>query len=645
MTDPTAGERRYQELFERSGDVILTLDASGAVVFANPQWVRATGFTLEETEGEGIERWLPARERGVWNELSRRLADTRETCRAKLTFRARNDSEVEMEGWAMVDAGSSGRSAVQLVLHDVTQRNSLERQKQAYLHCIEAQNLELARRTREAEQSNRLKTALLATLSHELRTPINAIYGFTEILADAATGALNEQQASYLGFVRSGAKHLQHLVHDILDLARLEAGRLTLEPRQLRLRPVVEEVVSVVGPLLQEHQVSLQLSVDSDQPVFCDPVRLRQILFNLVCNAVRLSPRGETVTLEAEGQSSFCVVTVVNTGTGIAPALHHRVFEEFQQVSTSSIRTVEDTGLGLAIVRQLVEAQGGKVWVQSEGLEAGCSFGFLLPEAEPSPPFAWIEGALLPERGGETQVLITGVDAAHRRSLTEEIRGEGYSAAEVAHLDDLPVLVESLRPRCVVLDLDTEEAWTALGRCRELSAGPAPLVLVVASQQSKKRAFVGGARGYLIKPLAPRDVSQWIRAHLPDLARGAGSVIVLMPPGAEREGVCERLQEAGFRPITTEEGSQCLRLIRELQPFATIVVLNMPGLDGYQTLIRLRSDPATKRLPAIALTRGEPLAAELPMLEGFTRVLDTDREDWRERVLEVLSEPFVGSAS
>ncbi|MEM7049386.1 MAG: ATP-binding protein [Acidobacteriota bacterium] len=627
---------QYHEIFERSGDIILALDSEHCIVFASPQWVRTTGFSTEETEGHSILRWLPEDEHDPWHALVTEVQGSDQACPLALTLEAKDQQAVEVEGWAMVEKGPSRRLALQLVLHDVTERHRLERQRQAHLERIEAQNLELARRIREAEQSNRLKSELMATVSHELRTPVNAICGFTDLLNDPATGELSEMQRSYLEFVRQGAHHLRDLIGDVLDLARLETGSLPLDLQSIELAPLLAEVASMTALLAKERRIHLELEAEAGLEIHADPVRLRQVLLNLVCNAVRYSPLDGKVEVTGERHGDRCLVTVTDAGPGLVPSLHEKVFEEFRQPGSGPRDPAGGTGLGLAIVRRLVEAQGGKVWVESEGRGDGCRFGFYLPTEAPK----WSSGALRQAAlvaASATKILIAGGPAAERRQRIAELRREGYAAIEVPALEDFPEMIRNLRPAAWVLDLDgIPDPWPAIAEISPRDDG-GTLAIVMASTQSKSRAFLHGVDHYLIKPVTLGAISDCLRAHFPELGRGAKTVIVVMKPGEARDEVAEALVEAGLRPISARDGRRALRLIQELHPFAAIVSMDLPDSDGSQTLIRLRSDPVTAMMPLIALDDRTSGEGGPRRDRRATRWIDPTTSHWKEALIAALS--------
>jgi signal transduction histidine kinase len=247
---------------------------------------------------------------------------------------------------------------------------------------VNRMNDELGRLYREVETISRHKSEFLATMSHELRTPLNAIIGFSEVLQAQMFGELNEQQLAYVDDVLDAGRHLLSLINDVLDLAKIEAGRMDLELGSVPLATVLQSGMTMHGERAVRAGIALGLSIEPDEIVAtADERRVRQVLFNLLSNAIKLTPRDGRVDVSARLHDGMVEVAVADTGPGIAPDDIERIFEEFDQGSGAAAQGVEGTGLGLPLSRKFVELHGGRLWVES-AVGAGSTFRFTLPLAQ-----------------------------------------------------------------------------------------------------------------------------------------------------------------------------------------------------------------------------------------------------------------------
>ena len=238
---------------------------------------------------------------------------------------------------------------------------------------------EIEEKGRQIEAANRHKSEFLANVSHELRTPLNAIIGFSEVLTEKMFGDLNEKQAEYTEDILSSGRHLLSLINDILDLAKIEAGRMELELAKFDLPSALENALILVRERTTRHGIKLERVIDEKLGEFVgDERKIKQILLNLLSNAVKFTPEGGQIRVKAGLGDSSAIISVADTGIGIAPEDHERIFEEFRQVGTNYAQKREGTGLGLSLTRKFVEMHGGKIWVESE-LGKGATFTFTLP--------------------------------------------------------------------------------------------------------------------------------------------------------------------------------------------------------------------------------------------------------------------------
>ncbi len=258
----------------------------------------------------------------------------------------------------------------------------LARENKRLVDDLQQSNKLLFEANKQLREATEAKSAFLTHMSHELRTPLNAIIGFSDLLLDSVPGEINDEQRQCLNDILNSGRHLLVLINDVLDLSKVEAGRVEFKLESLNLADVVNDVVGTVKPMLNENKQTLTIDIGEDLPqVRADRRRLRQILLNLLSNAIKFTPSGGELCLEVGERDGWCQVSLVDNGIGIKKEDQERIFEVFTQVDTLPDRRKEGTGLGLALTKQLVEMGGGKIWVESEYGKGSC-FTFAIPLAE-----------------------------------------------------------------------------------------------------------------------------------------------------------------------------------------------------------------------------------------------------------------------
>jgi signal transduction histidine kinase/CheY-like chemotaxis protein/putative methionine-R-sulfoxide reductase with GAF domain len=496
--------------------------------------------------------------------------------------------------------------------------------------------VETAERLREVDK---LKSQFLANMSHELRTPLNSIIGFSRVILKGIDGPINDQQQRDLEAIHGSGQHLLGLINDILDISKIEAGKMELNFADVDLAEVVEGVMSTAIALVKDKSVDLQQFVPDDLPsITADERRIRQVLLNLVSNAAKFTEEGY-VRVEAERQDSKVLVSVSDTGSGIPQDKLEEMFEPFTQVDSSSTREHEGTGLGLTITRSFVDLHGGEVWAESE-VGVGSTFYFTLPIEGPSEEEeeeADEQSAIsqdVDEKEGKLVLCVDddeGVIKLFRRYLSQQ----GY---QVVGLNDAGQVVEEarrLQPYAITLDvmMPQMDGWQVI---RDLKDEPEtahiPVVMcTIVSEEEKGMSL--GASDYLVKPI----MEQELVAALDRLDREEGihRVLVVDDQLKDRKLLRRMIEsQEGYEVIEAAGGEEAITLIGKVRPHIIILDLMMPVVDGFAVLESVKADEATRSIPIIVVTAKELTEEDRQMLNHRIETLIEKGILEREELLE-----------
>jgi len=361
--DALAEEAAWRRiLMEQSRDGIVIIDQDGKVFEANPRYAEMLGYSHEEMQALHMWDWDIHYTREQLLEMLQ-LADSKGVLH-ETRQRRKNGTLIDVEINANA-ARFGSRKLSFCVCRDITERKQAEE--------------ELLSAKLAAEAANRIKGEFLATMSHELRTPLNSIIGFSEILLGGMFGSLNEKQTSYVNYVLMSGKHLLNLINDILDLSKVEAGKMELDCEQFYLSDAIAEIKTLISPLAIKKNIHLDVRIDSQLGMIdADKTKFKQILYNLISNAIKFTDEKGYVTIEAQRSGNLVQVSINDTGIGIAKNDMDKLFQPFKQLNPCLNREYEGTGLGLALVKKFVEMHGGKIRVESKVGE-GSIFTFVIP--------------------------------------------------------------------------------------------------------------------------------------------------------------------------------------------------------------------------------------------------------------------------
>jgi signal transduction histidine kinase/CheY-like chemotaxis protein len=506
---------------------------------------------------------------------------------------------------------------------------------------------EIEEKSRQLELASQHKSQFVASMSHELRTPLNAIIGLTEMMVTNGARFGTEKAAEPLKRVHRAGQHLLGLINQVLDLSKIEAGKLELNPESVSLAPLIDEVIGTARQLAQQNKNNLVVEAQEKLGALTvDPMRLRQILLNLLSNACKFTTQGEVklrVRKVADGRN-WVEFAVADTGIGMTAEQQAKLFEEFTQADSSTARRYGGTGLGLAITRKLARMMGGDVTVASEPGK-GSVFSVRLPAGPDPVAKAATNGSRPPSNDC---VLVVDDDATARELIAEQLKAEGFSVVTAAGGLEGLKLAKDLRPIAITLDvmMPDLDGWSVLAALRQDADLAEIPVIMITILDEHRRGVALGAAGYLTKPIdrerLHRMVSRFRASARPT------RVLLVDDDKDQRERLRGWLEGEQWAVQESGNGREALSRLQADKPDVILLDLMMPEMDGFAVVAALQKEPRWRDIPVIVLTARDLDAKERERLNsGVQSVLvkETFRPaDLVERIRRlVLSKPFVGS--
>lgn len=472
--------------------------------------------------------------------------------------------------------------------------------------------------TKETEV-DRMKSEFIATVSHELRTPMTSIKGSLGLVLGGIAGPLPEEAQDLLSIAQNNTDRLIRLINDILDISRIEAGKMEIKKLPLPVPDAVSRAVRELEGFANERQIKISVRFADDLPrALADADRLQQVLVNLISNAIKFSEAGKEVLVTAGSDEDQIWVRVQDQGPGISREFLHQIFEKFQRVDNASTRKTGGTGLGLAICKALVEEHGGRIWAESE-LGKGSAFTFTMP-VETSPDLTLPMGVT-----GKT-VLVVDDDQDIVRLIMLSLEQEGFQTLGATSGEQALEIARARHVDAITLDL-LMPGMHGLEAARLLKEDPAtahiPLVVVSAYTAGHEPELVAlGVSGVIGKPIDEAKLLGTIRSVLGGRTAdsGAPSILVVDDDTDVRLIVGMMLQRAGYPTRSAADGQEAFRMILEEKPDLLILDLMMPNLDGFQLVRLLRQRRSTQQIPLLVLTALDLTEGEKTLLQlGPTR--------------------------
>lgn len=605
-------EERMRAILDNVGEAVITIDEKGIIRDFNLEAENIFGYTAEEVIGQNVKLLMPQPERG---EHDGYLAKYLETGHAKIIGSMRRVPGVRRDGGALVlelsitEIKVAGRPIFTGLLRDVTEKVATERE-------LERSRERLENKAAELQRATRLKSEFLANMSHELRTPMNSIIGFTNRVIKKAASELKPRQLDNLRTVERNAHHLLGLINGLLDLSKIEAGKMDVHAEHIDFELLVREVFSLNLPMLEGKPVEFKTDFSAENiPLYTDSTKLKQILINLVSNAIKFTSEGSiTIAAEVRNDGLFeerkIAIRIIDTGVGMDSDALQYVFDAFRQVDGSTTRKIGGTGLGLAIVHSFAELLGGTVRVESE-LGVGSTFEIVIPvslaRSRPLPDFAGARSSLVkPEEveGNGRTILCIDDDAEVRELLTDYLTDEGYQVIAANSAEEGLVLAQKFAPFAITLDImmPQRDGWSMLSELKSREATRDIPVIIISIVDNKTLGYHLGAFDYMQKPID----SERLMSSIHNLVeKEIKRVLVVDDDPEARELMRDMLEDAGIAYDGAASGVDTLALLEEAGdhlPDLITLDLMMPGMDGFELLRKIQENPAWANIPTIIVT-------------------------------------------
>jgi signal transduction histidine kinase/DNA-binding response OmpR family regulator len=509
---------------------------------------------------------------------------------------------------------------------------------------------ELDEKADHLRRADSMKTRFLSNMSHEFRTPLSSILALSGLLLDRSDGELTSEQDKQVRFVRKAAESLLELVNDLLDLAKIEAGKVDVRPVEFEVKTMFSALRGMLKPLLSGASVNLHFEEAEDLPtLYTDEGKVSQILRNFVSNALKFTERGEIrVTASVDADRRNIAIAVADTGIGIHPEDQSRIFEEFTQLDSPIQRKVKGTGLGLPLCKKLAVLLGGQVTVESL-VGSGSVFTLTIPLYHEKALDSMLKPAGEADREldpARLPVLIVEDHPETRLVYDKFLRNSRYQALLSGGLREARRLLQQIKPAAIVLDLllSGEDSWQWLAHLKSDESTREIPILIVTTVEDRGKAFMLGADAYQAKPIE----ASVLVAELDRLTKGAATVQQAI---AERPRIMIIDDEEAFRYIlrkclsnidcdVTEsgDGMEGIRMCRELRPDLIFLDLNMPGRSGWQFLQDLAASEKLAGTPVVIVTSQALSTEARTLLEPCTRGIVMKNELSEETINQVVGE-------
>jgi PAS domain S-box-containing protein len=627
-----------RSLIESNIDALMTTDPRGIITDVNKQMEGLTGCTRDELIGAPFKNYFTdsVRAEACINQVLNEGTVTN----LELTARAR-DGTLTVVSYNASTFHDRDRvlQGVFAAARDVTELKLFEQR-------LQQKNLEL-------EEASRMKSEFLANMSHELRTPLNAIIGFSEVLRDGLLGEMTDQQRGFIADIFSSGKHLLSLINDILDLSKVEAGKMTLDIEPVEVSPLFANSLSIIREKAAARDIHLVMDApEALGSIRSDARKLKQIVYNLLSNAVKFSSEHGEVTLRATrvlrsdvghlsessiGRSfpladneftDFLKITVTDSGMGISPEGLELLYKPFSQIDSGLARKFEGTGLGLAMVKLLADLHGGAVAVESE-VGKGSRFTVWLPfrpsegrVLTPVKPVPALPTALVP---GSRTALVVEDDYKSADLIRVQLEAEGFVVLHAATAEMALVLAARQPLALITLDimLPDMDGWEFLSRIKQTPNLKHIPVVIISIVADPAKGFALGAAGVMQKPISRQELYEaLVGLGLFPLAQGETLKILVVDDDPKAvELIAVRILGLASTVLRAYGGREAIDAARRELPDLIVLDLMMPEVSGFDVVAALHEDPATAAIPILVVTAKHITSEDRTRLNGFVMTI------------------------
>lgn len=636
-----SSEQHMRAIFDNVVDGIFVADTRGIIQATNAASEKLFGYDADELIGADVKMLMQSEDSGRHDKLLNGylVGGTKSSIVLMRPVHAlRKDGCTVPVKITVTEVERNGERIFVSVCRDITEDLRASESLRVYQERLEELLDERTSQVKVAQEANQMKSDFLANMSHELRTPLNAIIGITEMVREDAEDDGHGDYIEPLDRVMRSGRHLLQLINDLLDLSKIEAGRLDLHVETFDLGETIRDAVVTVDPLVQKNGNELILDMEEDVgDLSSDMTRIKQILLNLLSNAAKFTENGTirvTVSImESMRGSDYVVIDVRDSGIGLTDEQQSRLFQDFQQADSSTTKKYGGTGLGLAISRRLARMMGGDVTVQSQ-IDDGAEFTLVLPrntgarqaddmiekvrrELAGADAEDQSEGA---EAGGAPpRVLVVDDDITARDLIGSGLEKEGFAVSYAVSGDEALAYLAEASVDAITLDIEMpdQDGLEVLSKLKSNPRTRKIPVILCSIHEKTGRGMALGAIDHLTKPVDRQQLSEILRAHLN--AGEASSVMVVDDNEDVRNSVRRVLEGDGHSVVEAENGRIGLERLAEATPDLIILDLMMPEMDGFDFLARLRAMPEYMHLPVVVATAMDLSAEDRARLAQWTR--------------------------